>query len=347
MTPTPLHAAMVKVLAHEDLTENEASAALGFIMDGEATAAQTAGFLIALKAKGETPVEIAGCARAMRAHAIAVHPQRTDLVDTCGTGGDHTGSFNISTAAALVAAGAGAGVAKHGNRSISSKSGSADVLEHLGVPVDVPAAAVAQMIDEHGFGFLYAPSHHPAMRHAGPVRRELAVPTIMNLLGPLANPVETPFQIIGVARAGLVEPMAQVMQILGIQRALIVHGEGGFDEITPTGTTTIADVTQDGIEITTFDPADFGIARAEAADLAGAGPEENAAIIRRVLAGEPGAPRDAVLLNAAAALVVCGQADDFAAGLARAAEAIDTGQALRVLDAVGASARAATEGATS
>ena len=340
---TPLHAAMVKVLGGEDLTENEARGALDFIMDGEATAAQTAGFLVALKAKGETPVEIAGCARAMREHAIAVRPQRTDLVDPCGTGGDHTGSFNISTAAALVAAGAGAGVAKHGNRSLSSESGSAGVLEHLGVPVEVPAAAVAAMIDEHGFGFLYAPSHHPAMRHAGPVRRELAIPTIMNLLGPLANPVETPFQILGVPRLELVEPMALVMRILGIQRALIVHGDGGFDEITPCSTTTIADVTQDGIDISTFDPADYGIARADVDALKGGGPAENAEIIRRVLAGEPGAPRDAVLLNAAAALVVCGQATDFNAGLTRAAAAIDTGQAQRVLDAVGASARAAAE----
>ena len=341
---TALHDAMMKVLAGGDLTEAEARDALGFIMDGEATPAQTAGFLIALKAKGETPVEIAGCARAMRDHAIAVRPRREDLVDTAGTGGDHTGSFNISTAAALVAAGAGAGVAKHGNRSISSKSGSADVLEALGVPVEVPHEAVAAMIDEHGFGFLYAPAHHPAMRHAGPVRRELAVPTIMNLLGPLANPVQTPFQIIGVARPDLVEPMAEVMRILGIRRALIVHGEGGFDEITPCGTTTIADVTQDGVVVTTFDPTAHGIARADAAALAGADPTENAAIIRRVLEGEPGAPRDAVVLNAAAALVVCGIGDDFEAGLARAAQAIDDGSALAVLDAVGASARAAAEG---
>jgi anthranilate phosphoribosyltransferase len=183
------------------------------------------------------------------------------------------------------------------------------------------------------------------MRHAGPVRRELAIPTIMNLLGPLANPVETPFQILGVPRLDLVEPMALVMRILGIQRALIVHGDGGFDEITPCSTTKIADVTQDGIDISTFDPADYGIARADVDALKGGGPEENAEIIRRVLAGEPGAPRDAVLLNAAAALVVCGQATDFDAGLARAAASIDTGQAQRVLDAVGASARAAIGGA--
>ena len=341
---TPLHDAMVRVLAGGDLSEAEARDALGLIMDGEATPAQTAGFLIALRAKGETAAEIAGCARAMRDHAIAVRPQRADLLDTCGTGGDHTGSFNISTAAALVAAGAGAGVAKHGNRSISSKSGSADVLEALGVPVEVPHEAVAAMIDEHGFGFLYAPAHHPAMRHAGPVRRELAVPTIMNLLGPLANPVETPYQIIGVARPDLVETMAEVMRILGVRRALIVHGEGGFDEIVPCGAATIATVTPEGVTVTRLDPADFGIARADAAALAGAGPEENAAIIRRVLGGEAGAPRDAVLLNAAAALVACGISDDIGAGLERAAQSIDTGQALAVLDAVGASARVAAGG---
>lgn len=341
---TPLHDAMVKVLDGQDLTEAEARDALGLIMDGEATAAQTAGFLIALKAKGEQPAEIAGCARAMRDHAVAVRPRRTDLLDTCGTGGDHTGSFNISTAAGLVAAGAGAGVAKHGNRSISSKSGSADVLEALGVPVEVPHEAVAAMIDEHGFGFLYAPAHHPAMRHAGPVRRELAVPTIMNLLGPLANPVETPFQIIGVARPQLVETMAEVMRILGVQRALIVHGDGGFDEIVPCGAATIATVTPAGVEVARFDPVEVGIERAEPSALAGAGPEENAAIIRRVLEGQAGAPRDAVTLNAAAALVACGIADDIPAGLERARQSIDTGQALAVLDAVGASARAAAEG---
>ena len=342
---TALHNAMVRLLAGESLSEEDARAALDVVMSGEATAAQTAGFLVALRAKGESPEEIAGCARAMREHAIAVRPQRTDLVDTCGTGGDHTGSFNISTAAALVAAGAGAGVAKHGNRSISSKSGSADVLEALGIPVEIPHAAVANMIDEHGFGFLYAPNHHPAMRHAGPVRRELAIPTIMNLLGPLANPVETPFQIIGVARPDLVQPMAEVMQILGIQHALVVHGEGGFDEITPCGLTTIADVTQAGIETWTFDPTDVGIARAPASALAGADATENAGIIRRIFEGETGAPRDAVVLNAAAALAVCGQAEDIASGVALAAEAIDSGRAQAVLQAVATAAQSAAEGA--
>ncbi len=341
MSASPLHTATIRLIAGENLSADDARAALNVVMSGEATPAQTAGFLVALRAKGESPEEIAGCARAMREHAIAVRPVRRDLVDTAGTGGDHSGSFNISTAAALVAAGAGAGVAKHGNRSISSKSGSADVLEALGVPVEIPHAAVAAMIDDHGFGFLYAPAHHPAMRHAGPVRRELAIPTIMNLLGPLANPVQTPFQIIGVARPELVPTMAEVMQILGIEHALIVHGEGGFDEITPCGTTTIAEVTQAAIETWTFDPLEVGIARAPAAALAGADPIENAAIITRIFDAELGAPRDAVVLNAAAALMVCGRAENMAAGVAQAIEAIDSGQAKAVLGAVAAAAQSA------
>lgn len=345
MSADALHTALVTVLAGDDLTGDEASAALDVVMRGEATAAQTAGLLVALRAKGETPAEIAGCARTMRAHAVVAQPVRADLVDTAGTGGDHTGSVNISTAAALVAAAAGAGVAKHGNRAISSKSGSADVLEALGIPVELPHAAVAGMIDELGFGFLYAPSHHPAMRHAGPVRRELGVPTIMNLLGPLANPVQTPFQIIGVSRPELVPVMAEVMQLLGIRRALIVHGEGGFDEITPCGPATIADVTQDGIEEVVLDPADLGVPRARPEDLAGGSAEENAAIIRRVLTGEAGPVRDAIELNAAAALAVCGHASGIAEGLAQAREAIDTGRAGATLDAVGEAARAAAEGA--
>lgn len=341
---TPLHDAMVLALAGEDLTEEQARAALDVVMRGDATPAQTAGFLIALRAKGETPAEIAGCARTLRDHAIAVRPQRTDLVDTAGTGGDHTNSFNISTAAALVAASAGAGVAKHGNRSISSKSGSADVLEALGIPVEIPHAAVAEMIDVHGFGFLYAPSHHPAMRHAGPVRRELGVPTLMNLLGPLANPVQTPFQIIGVSRPELVKPMGDVMRILGVRRALILHGHGGFDEITPCGPTTVADVTQAGVRTYDVDPRDLGVVLTTPDALVGDTPEVNARIIEDVLAGTAGAPRDAVLLNAAAALTVCGRADDLQQGFAQAAEAIDTGRAQATLDAVREAAQRAAEG---
>ncbi len=346
MSAAALLEALPRLLAGEDLTPAEARAALDVVMRGDATPAQIAALLVALRAKGETPAEIAGCAGALRDHAVAVRPLRTDLVDTCGTGGDRTGSFNISTAAALVAAGAGAGVAKHGNRSVSSKSGSADVLEELGVPVEVPHAAVAAMIDAHGFGFLFAPSHHPAMRFAGPVRRELGIPTIMNLLGPLANPVGARFQVVGVPRPDLVATLSEVLQLLGTERALVVHGEGGFDEITPGGTTTIAEVTPAGITVTTFDPAAIGIPRSPAAALAGAGPTENAAIIRRVFAGEAGPPRDAVVLNAAAALVACGIADTLEAGAALACAAIDSGQAAAVLEAVGAAARAAAKGGT-
>lgn len=344
MSAEPLLQSLPLLLAGENLSADQARAALAVVMRGDATPAQIAGLLIALRAKGESPAEIAGCAAALREHAIAVRPQRKDLVDTAGTGGDRTGSFNISTAAALVAAGAGAGVAKHGNRSVSSRSGSADVLEALGVPVEIPHAAVAQMIDEHGFGFLYAPSHHPAMRHAGPVRRELGVPTIMNLLGPLANPVGAPFQVVGVARPELVDIMAQVLQLLGTEHALVVHGEGGFDEITPCGPTTIADVTPTSITTTLFNPTDIGIAHAEPEQLLGAGPKANATIIRAVLAGQPGAPRDAVLLNAAAALVACGIAEDLATGVAQAAESIDSQRAATVLAAVSAAAQVAEEG---
>lgn len=343
MSTQDLHDALVALLAAEDLSAERAAAALDVIMRGDATPAQTAGLLVALRAKGETPAEIAGCARTLRRHAVVVQPARADLVDTAGTGGDHTGSVNISTAAALVAAAAGAGVAKHGNRAISSRSGSADVLEALGIPVELPHAAVARMIDELGFGFLYAPSHHPAMRHAGPIRRELGVPTIMNLLGPLANPVQTPFQIIGVSRPELVPVMAEVMQLLGITRALIVHGDGGFDEISPCGPALIADVSQERIEQFALDPADLGVPRARPADLAGGSAEDNAAIIRRVFAGETGPVRDAIELNAAAALAVCGQAAGIAEGLEQARAAIDTGRAGTTLERVGEAARAAAE----
>lgn len=342
---TPLDAALDKLIAGRDLAEDEARAALDVVMQGEAPPAQIAGFLVALKVKGETPAEIAGCARTLRDHAAAVHPNATDLVDTAGTGGDGTGSFNISTAAALVAAAAGATVAKHGNRSVSSRSGSADVLEALGIPVEIPQAAVAAMIDELGFGFLYAPAHHGAMRFAGPVRRELGIPTIMNLLGPLANPLGAPYQVIGVARPDLVEVMAEVLVRLGTRRALVVHGAGGFDEITPCGAARIAIVEDGAIDLTSLDPTTLGIAAADAADLEGGDPTENARLIRAVFDGETGARRDTVLLNAAAALVAAGRAEDLADGLTQARTAIDDGRARELVAAVGAVARAAAEGA--
>lgn len=342
---TPLEIALDHLIAGRDLDEDQARAALDVVMRGDAPPAQIAGFLVALKAKGETPAEIAGCARTLRDHAAAVRPRATDLVDTAGTGGDGTGSFNISTAAALVAAAAGATVAKHGNRSVSSRSGSADVLEALGIPVEIPHAAVAAMIDDLGFGFLYAPAHHGAMRFAGPVRRELGIPTIMNLLGPLANPLGAPCQVVGVARPDLVPVMAEVLTRLGTRRALVVHGAGGFDEITPCGVARVATVQDGTVDIASIDPADLGIAPADPAALGGGGPADNAGLILAVFDGEPGARRDTVLLNAAAALVAAGRAEDLAEGLAQAAMAIDHGRARELVAAVGAAARAAAEGA--
>lgn len=346
MTADPLATSLPRLIAGEDLTAVEARDALDVVMRGEATPAQIAAFLVALKAKGETPAEIAGCAMTLRSHAAAVAPRSRDLVDTAGTGGDGTGSFNISTAAALVAAAAGASVAKHGNRSVSSRCGSADVLEALGIPVEIPHAAVARMIDELGFGFLFAPSHHGAMRFAGPVRRELGIPTIMNLLGPLANPLAAPYQVVGVARPELVPVMADVLAELGLRRALVVHGAGGFDEITPCGEALIARVEDGGISIDRLDPTDLGIAAADPATLAGGDPARNAEVIREIFDGAIGPPRDTVAMNAAAALVAAGLAEELTEGVAMATTAIDDGRARDLVAALGEAARGAAEGAS-
>jgi anthranilate phosphoribosyltransferase len=318
-----------------DLTAEEAHAAMMQVMSGEATPAQIAGFVVALRMKGETPEEIAGCARAMRAHVTPAQPSRDGLVDTCGTGGDGADTFNISTAAALVAAAAGAAVAKHGNRAVSSRCGSADVLEALGVRIDLSPADVAGCIDEVGFGFLFAQAHHPAMRHAGPVRRELGIRTVFNLLGPLTNPAGARRQVMGVYAAGLVEPIAQVLAQLGAEHALVVHGAGGVDELTPVGDNLVAEVRDGQVRTFTIDPHELstGAVPASPDDLrVGGAPAENAAIIRTVFDGERGARRDAVILNAAAALLVAGLADDLETGIERAVEAIDTGAANRTLD---------------
>jgi anthranilate phosphoribosyltransferase len=321
-----------RLLRGESLTEAEAQAVIGHVMDGEASEAQIAGLLVALRAKGESVAEIVGAARAMRMHAIAVAPRRTDLVDTCGTGGDGLRTFNVSTTAGLVAAGAGAGVAKHGNRAVSSASGSADVLEALGVRLDLPAERVADCIDEVGFGFLFAPAHHPAMRHAGPVRRSLGVRTIFNVLGPLTNPVGARRQLVGVFDEALVLPIAETLRELGSERALVVHGYDGLDELSPAGPSVCADVTPEGVTVSTVDPAELGLAPSRTADLAGGDAATNAGLLRSLLDGEHGARRDAVVLNAGAALVAAGLADDLAAGLALAAAAIDDGRARLTLD---------------
>jgi anthranilate phosphoribosyltransferase len=324
--------ALARLLDGHDLSRQEAREVMGSIMSGEATPAQIAGFLIALRAKGETADEIAGCAEAMRKHALPVRPQRDDLVDTAGTGGDGARTINISTAAALVAAAAGAGVAKHGNRAVSSACGSADVLEALGFDLDLPAERVARSIDELGFGFLFAPTHHPAMRHAAPVRSELAARTVFNVLGPLTNPAGARAQVVGVYAPELVRTIAEVLAQLGASRAFVVHGAGGIDELSPAGPNFVCEVVNGDVRTRNIDPLEFGLPRCDPAELRGGSPEENAAAIRAVFAGENGGRRDAILLNAAGAIAAGGHADDLREGLELAREAVDSGAAASRLD---------------
>ena len=277
--------ALTRILDRHDLSKPEAREVMNEIMSGVATPAQIGGFLVALRLKGETADEIAGCAEAMRAHVLAVHPKRDDLVDTAGTGGDGAGTFNISTAAALVAAAAVAAVAKHGNRAVSSASGSADVLEALGFELELPAERIERSIDELGFGFLFAPSHHPAMRHAAPVRRELAARTVFNVLGPLTNPAGARAQVVGVYAPELVPTIATVLAQLGARRAFVVHGAGGIDELSPAGPNLVCEVNGGKVRRREIDPRDFGVARCKPSDLAGGSPAENAATIREIFAG--------------------------------------------------------------
>jgi anthranilate phosphoribosyltransferase len=332
--------ALGRLLDGHDLSREEARSVMEEVMRGEATPAQLGGFLVALRLKGETADEIAGCAEAMRAHVLAVSPKRSDLVDTAGTGGDGAGTFNISTAAALVAAAAGAGVAKHGNRAVSSASGSADVLEALGFELELDAGRIERSIDELGFGFLFAPSHHPAMRHAGPVRRELAARTVFNVLGPLTNPAGARAQVVGVYAPELVPTIADVLARLGAHRAFVVHGAGGIDELSPAGPNLICEVVGGKVRRREIDPQDFGVARCAPANLRGGSPAENAETIRRIFAGETGARRDAVLLNAAGAIAAGGHAEDLEEGYGLAAEAVDTGAAGDRLDELIAFSRA-------
>jgi anthranilate phosphoribosyltransferase len=319
--------ALARILDGHDLAQAEARAVMNEIMRGEATPAQIGGFLIALRLKGETADEISGCAEAMRQHALGVRPKRGDLVDTAGTGGDGAGTFNISTAAALVAAAAGAGVAKHGNRAVSSSSGSADVLEALGFDLDLPPKRVAHSIDELGFGFLFAPTHHPAMRHAAPVRRELAARTVFNVLGPLTNPAGARAQVVGVYAPELVPVIARVLLQLGAHRAFVVHGAGGIDELSPVGPNLVCEVAGGRVRRREIDPLDLGVARCDPADLGGGSPQENAAKIHAVFEGLNGGARSAVLLNAAGAIAASGHARNLREGLAAATEAVDSGAA--------------------
>jgi anthranilate phosphoribosyltransferase len=326
--------ALTQLLDGRSLDRESARAVMDEIMRGETTPAQIAGFLIALRVKGETADEIAGCAEAMRAHVLPVRPKRDDLVDTAGTGGDGARTLNISTAAALVAAAAGAAVAKHGNRAVSSASGSADVLEALGFRLEQPPERIAGSIDELGFGFMFAPTHHPAMRHAAGVRRELATRTVFNVLGPLTNPAGARAQIVGVYAPGLVRTIAEVLAQLGARRAFVVHGAGGLDELSPAGPNLVCEVADGLVSERTVDPLDLGIERGDERELRGGTPEENAAAIRDVLGGADGARRDAILLNAAGAIAAGGHAGDLREGLELARRALDSGEARERLDAL-------------
>jgi anthranilate phosphoribosyltransferase len=329
-----MQAAIARLLDGHDLTRGEAREAMNTIMSGEATPAQIGGFLVALRLKGETAEEIAGCAEAMRAHVLAVRPKREDLVDTAGTGGDGGRTFNISTAAALVAAAAGAGVAKHGNRAVSSNSGSADVLEALGFNLELPADRIAESIDTLGFGFLFAPTHHPAMKHAAPVRKELAARTVFNVLGPLTNPAGARAQVVGVYSPDLVKTLAEVLAALGARRAFVVHGAGGIDELSPAGPNLVWEVVDGGVREREIDPLELGIARCAPEDLRGGSPEENAAAIREVFAGGDGGRRDAILLNAAGAIAAGGHAEDLREGLEIARQTVASGAAAERLEAL-------------
>jgi anthranilate phosphoribosyltransferase len=332
--------ALAQLLDGRDLSREEARTVMGSIMSGEATPAQIAGFLIALRTKGETADEIAGCAEAMREHALPVRPRRADLVDTAGTGGDGAKTINISTAAALVAAAAGAGVAKHGNRAVSSASGSADVLEALGFELELPPERVATSIDELGFGFLFAPTHHPAMRHAAPVRRELAARTVFNVLGPLTNPAGARAQVVGVYAPELVRTIAEVLAQLGASRAFVVHGAGGIDELSPAGPNFVCEVVGGSVHARNIDPLELGVARCDPSELRGGLPEENAAAIRAVFAGQNGGRRSAILLNAAGAIAAGGHAEDLREGLELARQAVDSGAAAARLEELIAFTRA-------
>ncbi|MEO5363512.1 MAG: anthranilate phosphoribosyltransferase [Magnetococcus sp. DMHC-8] len=324
--------AIVQLLAGQHLNQEQARAVMEQIMSGTATDAQIGAYLIALRMKGETVDEITGSAQAMRAKALSLNIPGT-VVDTCGTGGDGAGTFNISTTAAFVVAAQGVTVAKHGNRALSSKSGSADLLTALGVNVDAELPTVQRCLAEAGIGFLFAPRHHSAMRHVAGPRRELAVRTLFNLLGPLTNPANASFQLVGLFADQWIEPVAHVLGRLGVRHALVVHGADGLDEITTTASTRVAELHEDGrVIVYTVEPEQFGLTRVQPEALRGGDAATNADITRRVLDGEPGAHREIVLLNAGAALYAARRAKNLAAGLQMAAEAIDSGRARRCLE---------------
>jgi anthranilate phosphoribosyltransferase len=335
-----------KLARFEDLTSEESGAAMAEVMEGRATPAQLAGFLVGLAMKGERPAEIVGLARVMRSHAVRLSRSFDRVFDTCGTGGDRSGTFNISSCAALVVAACGVRVAKHGNRSVSSRSGSADVFEALGVRVTAAPVVVERCLAEAGFGFFFAPTFHPSMRHAGQARRELGMRTAFNFLGPLTNPAAAQRQLVGVPRAEFTELLARTLLILGSERAWVVHAADGIDEISTTGYTKISECRDGAVNTFYLHPSDVGLSKASPAALMGGDAAQNAEIVRAVLDGAIGPTRDVVLLNAGAALFVAGEAESVKQGLARAATAIDGGDAKRVLARVVALSQSEGSGET-
>lgn len=326
--------AIAKVVDGIDLTESEAHAAMDEIMSGNATPSQIAAYITALRAKGETVDEISGSAQVMRAKAFQIRPSAERVVDTCGTGGDGSNTFNISTAAAFVVAGAGATVAKHGNRSVSSRCGSADVLEHLGIHIDLTPEQVQQCIDDVGIGFLFAPRFHGAMKHAINPRKEIGIRTIFNILGPLTNPAGAHVQVVGVYKPELTPVLAEVLGRLGVEMAYVVHGLDRLDEISISAPTQVSLLRDGQVTTSIISPEDLGIQSANREALVGGDSAENAQIIQAILNGEKGPQRDVVMMNAAAAFVVADLAPDLRAGVALAAESIDSGKALAKLDAL-------------
>lgn len=325
---------LLKLTRRQDLTRDEAAAAMRVLMAGEVPPALVAGFLVALQMKGETVDEITGFAETIRAMATPIRVDRAPLVDTCGTGGDRSGTFNISTTTAFVVAGAGIAVAKHGNRSATSKCGSADVLEALGVRIDAPPDKVARCVDEVGIGFLFARTLHGAMKHVAPIRQELRVRTVFNILGPLTNPAGARRQVMGVFDKRLVEPLAHVLRNLGSEHAFVVAGADGMDEFTLAGPTFVAEATPDGVQVYEFDPGEIDLAVTGTAALAGGDADHNAVLLRNVLTGETGPRRDIVVMNAAAAIRAAGIARDWREAREAAEESIDSGRALAKLEAL-------------
>jgi anthranilate phosphoribosyltransferase len=326
------HTLLEKLTRHEDLTSDEAGAAMTVIMEGRAAPADIAGFLVALAMKGERPVEIVGLARAMRAHAVRIGSRYEDLFDTCGTGGDKSGTFNISSCVAIVIAACGVRVAKHGNRSASSKAGGADVYEALGIRIAAPPSVVERCLTEAGIGFFFAPTFHPSMRHAAAVRRELGIRTAFNLLGPLTNPAGATRQLVGVARPEFTELLARSLMLLGTTRAWVVHGADGTDELTTTGYSKVSECRKGAVNTFYLHPSDVGLPRAPAGALAGGDARQNARIVTDILNGSRGAGRDVVLLNAGASLFIADAAASVEDGIAMASRAIDRGDAWRTLE---------------